>query len=804
MIQLLSRASAIFPESALTARRMAARVKKSHETPKLRQPLENTSALLSWLGISEDDVRVTQFTHGQSNPTYVVRAGSRKIVVRKQPPGKLLKGAHDVGREHALVTSLSKSRVPTPKPIGYCDDATILGTPFWAYDYVDGRHFKDAYLEEAPVEEREELMLSAAKTAAALHSAKVSDELIERLGGVKEKYLERQLRTWTKQYKSADEKLGTTSSEQFERVSKGLALAVEEAGDDVVETATCVAHGDLRCDNMIFESNSSGVVALLDWELGTIGHPASDLAYLCMPYYIPPLPVGPMSGFEGLDMKKHGIPTQDAVKDAYVNALTREDVAKDVSRAVPHLDLFAAVAYFRLASIVRGVYARAKAGNAAASNAAMVGSLAETLLQTSGRLEARHRASTRRAYSTRVREFVDEHVIPVEKEILERTYSSPSDKRWQPAPELEGLKAKAKEAGLWNLFLLSGDGPYQLATPEYPGGGLSLLEEYADVCEETGRSLLAPEVFNCSAPDTGNMEVLAQFGTEEQKKKWLAPLLAGDIRSCYGMTEPQVASSDPTNLEATIRDVGNDELVVNGRKWWTSGALDPRCEVCIFMGRAEGLPDDAPRHARHSMVLVPMSAITVVRPLRVFGFDDAPHGHAEIELKDVVVKKSEAILLGHGDAFKIAQARLGPGRVHHCMRTIGACERALELTKERLKSRVAFGGPLAAKGSIRQDIAQARIKITQARLLVQHCARQIDQHGNKAARKDIAMIKVAVPQMACVVLDSLMQMWGGEGLSTDTPLAHMYASARVLRQADGPDEVHMETIAKLELQQHQR
>lgn len=813
----------LFPETALWSRRALGRLRqrkaRSGETSP-RQGLKNVASVVEWLRGKGVDVgptlpEVRQFSHGQSNPTYVLRWDSRAVVLRKQPSGKLLKGAHDVGREYALAVDLSSSGVPAPRALGYCADPELLGTEFWCYDYVPGRHFKDAYLEEASREERAELVLAAARAAAALHSAEPSAALVERLGGKKkDPYLERQVRTWTRQYTSADERLGVKPSALFESVSSRLGDAVASAGADVAEAdCVCVAHGDFRCDNMIFARDAPRVDAVLDWELGALGHPVSDLAYLCMPYDIPPLPFGPMSGFLGLDLMHHGLPPRLQVERAYVDSVSRPEVKEVVLRALPHVDLFGAVAYFRLASIVRGVYARARQGNAAASNAQLVGSLSVSLLGVSrdllakrgdgggafGRQRARYSTDVRR----RVRDFVDTKILPIEAEILERSYASKQNDRWVPAPELEDLKARAKALGLWNLFLLSGDGPYQLSSDAYPGGGLQSLAEYAPVCEEMGRSLLAPEVFNCSAPDTGNMEVLAQFGTEEQKARWLGPLLAGDIRSCYAMTEPAVASSDPTNLRATIVDRGDGSVSVSGAKWWTSGAMDPRCAVCIFMGRAEGLlPADAPRHARHSMVLVPMDKVKVIRPLRVFGFDDAPHGHAEIEVEDVVLDKGEALLSHHGDAFRIAQARLGPGRVHHCMRTIGAVERSLELTKRRVKERVAFGRPLADMGSIRADLARARIHLDMARHLVLHCARSIDLVGNKKARKDIAMIKVAVPTMACTVLDSLMQMWGAMGLSTDVPLAHFYSSARVLRQADGSDEVHLETIAKLELRDH--
>ncbi len=383
----------------------------------------------------------------------------------------------------------------------------------------------------------------------------------------------------------------------------------------------------------------------------------------------------------------------------------------------------------------------------------------------------------------RVTEFMNEYVYPNEAAYEE--YIDASEDRWVIPPVMEELKAKAKEAGLWNLFL---------PESEY-GAGLTNLE-YAPLAEIMGRSPIAPEVFNCAAPDTGNMEVLVRYGNAEQRREWLEPLLEGRIRSAFAMTEPAVASSDATNIEASIVRDG-DEYVINGRKWWTSGAMDPRCEIFIFMGKTN---PDADRHSQQSMILVPRATpgVTVVRPLTVYGYDDAPHGHAEVAFEDVRVPVSN-LLLGEGRGFEIAQGRLGPGRIHHCMRCIGAAERALEAMCKRADERIAFGRPLANQGVVREAIANSRMEIDQARLLTLKAADMMDKVGNKVARAEIAMIKVVAPTMALNVLDRAIQVHGGGGVCQDFSLARTWANLRTLRMADGPDEVHRNSLAKLEL-----
>ncbi len=393
------------------------------------------------------------------------------------------------------------------------------------------------------------------------------------------------------------------------------------------------------------------------------------------------------------------------------------------------------------------------------------------------------------ALREKLQAFMQAHVYPNEAAYHdELEANTAAGKRWTPLQTIEKLKPLAQREGLWNLFL-----------PESElGAGLS-NQEYAPLAEIMGRVPWSSEVFNCSAPDTGNMEVLVRYGTPAQKEQWLKPLLAGQIRSAFAMTEPAVASSDATNIEARIERDG-DDYVINARKWWTSGAGDPRCKVLIFMGKTD---PSAPRHSQQSMILVPMDApgVKVLRALSVFGYDDAPHGHMEVDFQNVRVPASN-MLLGEGRGFEIAQGRLGPGRIHHCMRLIGLAERSLELMCQRASARVAFGKPVAAQTVTQERIAEARCQIEQARLLTLKAAWMMDVAGNKTAKAEIAMIKVVAPNMALRVIDWAMQAFGGAGVSQDTPLAHFYAHARTLRFADGPDEVHRNAIAKLELGKH--
>jgi acyl-CoA dehydrogenase len=399
------------------------------------------------------------------------------------------------------------------------------------------------------------------------------------------------------------------------------------------------------------------------------------------------------------------------------------------------------------------------------------------------------------ALQKRLLQFMEDHIYPAEGAYQQEIQSNTAaGKRWTPLQTIESLKVKAKEAGLWNLFL-----PVDSADAAgFHGAGLT-NQEYAPLAEIMGRVMWSSEVFNCSAPDTGNMETIARYGSEEAKQRWLKPLLAGEIRSAFAMTEPAVASSDATNIETKIERDG-DDYVINGRKWWISGAGDPRCAVYITMGKTD---PTAARHSQQSMVLVPADTpgIQIIRPLNVFGYDDAPHGHMEMVFDNVRVPASN-ILLGEGRGFEIAQGRLGPGRIHHCMRLIGLAERALELMCKRASARVAFGKPIAAQTVTQERIAEARCKIDMARLLTLKAAWMMDVGGNKFAKTEIAMIKVVAPNMACDVIDWAMQAHGGGGMCDDFPLAYAYTCARTLRFADGPDEVHRNAIAKMELRKY--
>jgi len=523
------------------------------------------------------------------------------------------------------------------------------------------------------------------------------------------------------------------------------------------------------------------VLAVIDWELATIGNPIADLATSLLCYRIPAEASGVVPGFSApvqRNLREHGIPSEDELVAQY------EEVAMVDARSV--WPVFLAFCAFRNASILQGVYRRALNGNAASENALDTQNLVKLFADLGMRIADEARIDEAQLTLKKVEAFMAEEVYPMEESFFAH---ASSDQRWEVWPPMEELKEKAKNAGLWNLWI-----------PKEVGGQFT-NSEYAPMAAAMGRSVIGPEVFNCSAPDTGNMELLLRFGTEEQKRLWLDPLLNGTIRSCFGMTEPEVASSDATNLESTITIAGA-QLKVDGRKWWTSGAMDPRCRLCLFLGVSDPA---AEKQSRHSVVLIPMDAegVKVERPLTVYGYNNAPHGHAEVVFRNVRIPLRDSFLLGQGKGFEAAQRRLGPGRIHHCMRLIGMAERALDLQIKRAEARKVFGKELAKHGMMLNSIADARLKIEQVRLLCIEASRKLDRSGgansSTTTRKWIAMIKLAAPRMACEVIDGAIQAHGGMGVCQDTVLARLWVQARSLRIADGPDEVHAETTAKLEM-----
>lgn len=751
-------------------------------------------------------LQVRQFKHGQSNPTFLLADGSgTKYVLRKKPPGKLLSSAHMVEREYMVMKALKQVNFPVPDLLAFTADSSVIGTPFYIMQFVTGRIFTDPSLPGLPPQERAALFKEFIRVMAFLHSV---DYKKVGLGayGKEGSYYARQVATWTRQYRAS-------ATEEVPAIESLITWLSRNVPEELPGDCTIV-HGDMKFDNVIFHPTEPRIIAVLDWELSTLGHPLADVAYSCLPYSVD------LPGNSLIDKDMSGIPSQAEYVKQYCQHTGR-------AFPIPKWHFYVAFSAFRLAGIAQGVYKRFLQGNASSTTAGVFGAVSkmcleaawslveaeESKLTTTGEANVRH-GSPKKGVSTmedimaalpeprwepvsersvalqkQLWRFLVDNVFPIERQVHDEV-NQPGN-RWKIPPVIERLKAKAQQAGLWNLFL-----------PDRSNGGAGLSNsEYAPLAELMGYSPhLAPEIFNCNAPDTGNMELLAHFGTEQQKKQWLAPLLAGQIRSCFGMTEPAVASSDATNIECRITRDG-EHYVINGRKWWITGAGDPRCKLCIVMGKTD--PDTPNQYRQQSMVLVPMDApgVKLVRPLTTFGYDDAPSGHCELLFENVRVPLTN-ILGGEGKGFEMAQARLGPGRIHHCMRMVGLAERVLHTMRVRVQERIAFGRPLAEHGIIQQNIAFSRIEIEQARLLTLKAAHMMDTVGNRHARKEIAMIKVVAPNMALKVIDRAIQAFGAAGLSEDFGLAAAFAGARSLRLADGPDEVHMMTIARLELQQH--
>nr|XP_019942927.1 PREDICTED: acyl-CoA dehydrogenase family member 11 [Paralichthys olivaceus] len=749
-------------------------------TPVRQQHKFNVVKLQRYLSASLNaaTLAVRQFSAGQSNPTFLIETPSKSYVLRKKPPGELLPGAHKVDREYRVQRALCSAGFPVPQPLLHCTDVDVIGTEFYMMEHVKGRIFRDLRLPGISPVERTALYVAAVEVLAKLHSLDLASLKLEGYGRGAG-YCKRQVSTWTKQYTAAAHRDIPAMNELSDWLMKNL-----PANDNEVT----LVHGDYRLDNLIFHPTEARVIAVLDWELSTTGQPLADLAYFLMPHYWPRglnviSTLGSLKGIEG-------IPTVGDLISIYCRC-------RGIPPALPQLNFYVALSFFKMAGIAQGVYARHLLGNASAPNAAQfsecVEPLAKVALQIAqgsltGPAENRLFLQTAKGQAVlqQVKDFMTQNVLPAQEEVADY-YSkhAQSSQRWHTPRIIEDLKVQAREAGLWNLFLPAVSGLSQL--------------DYAYIAEETGRCLFAPEVFNCQAPDTGNMEVLHMFGSDEQKRRWLEPLLRGEIRSCFCMTEPDVASSDATNMECTLqRD--EDNYVINGKKWWSSGAGNPQCKVAIVMCRSSS-QDVGRRHGQHSMILVPMDTPGVerVRPLTVFGQDDAIHGgHFEVHFKNVRVPVCN-IILGEGRGFEIAQGRLGPGRLHHCMRAVGLAELALELLCQRAATRQTFGKKLYQHEVVAHWVAECRLMIEQTRLLTLNAAHALDTVGSRAARKQIAMIKVAAARMACKVVDCAIQVYGGAGVSGDFPLAQMYSYARALRIADGPDEVHLSSIALLEL-----
>ncbi|XP_010994151.1 acyl-CoA dehydrogenase family member 10 isoform X1 [Camelus dromedarius] len=770
-------------------------------------------------------LELLQFDHGQSNPTYYIKLANHQLVLRKKPPGTLLPSAHAIEREFRVMKALANAGVPVPKVLDLCEDSRVIGTPFYLMEYCPGVIYKDPSLPGLEPSQRRAIYTAMNRVLCNIHSVDIKAAGLEDYGKHGD-YIPRQVQTWIKQYRASE----TSAIPAMERLIEWLPLHLPR------QQRTTVVHGDFRLDNLLFHPEKNEVLAVLDWELSTLGDPLADVAYSCLAHYLPSgFPIQP--GLSDCDLTDLGIPTVEEYFRMYC-------LHMGIS-PTENWNFYLAFSFFRIAAILQGVYKRSLTGQASSATAEQSGKLTEfmsnlawdfavkegfrvfkempatKLLTRSHHTWARPQSLLRppgmRSYVTstdsspahatrgvlvispeglsppvrelyqRLKHFMERHVYPAEPELRSHQASA---KRWTPSPLVEDLKEKARAEGLWNLFL-----PVEADPEKKYGAGLTNVE-YAHLCELMGMSLYAPEIFNCSAPDTGNMELLVRYGTEEQKARWLIPLLEGKARSCFAMTEPQVASSDATNIESSIREE-DGFYVINGHKWWITGILDPRCQLCVFMGKTD---PHAPRHQQQSMLLVPMDTpgIKIIRPLTMYGLEDAPGGHGEVLFEQVRVPK-ENMVLGPGRGFEIAQGRLGPGRIHHCMRLIGYSEQALALMKARVKSRVAFGKPLVEQGTLLADIAQSRVEIEQARLLVLKAAHLMDVAGSKAAALDIAMIKMVAPSMAYRVIDRAIQAFGAAGLSNDYPLAQFSAWARALRFADGPDEVHRAAVAKMEL-----
>ncbi|XP_078519975.1 acyl-CoA dehydrogenase family member 11 [Lissotriton helveticus] len=727
---------------------------------------------------------VKQYRSGQSNPTFYLQKGPKEYVLRKKPPGKLLPGAHRIDREYRVQKALSSVGFPVPRPLLYCEDSTVIGTEFYIMEHVQGRVFKDISLPGVSPAERCAMYVAMTETLAQLHALDVNALDLKGFGRG-EGYCRRQVLTWKAQYERARHKDIPAMNDLSEWLINNV-----PARDDEQK----LVHGDLRIDNILFHPKEARVVAVLDWELSTIGHPLADFAYFTGPYAWP------------AGTKYLGQATTLSIKDVEGTPPLEDLISiyfrcRGVPVQLNDWNFHLALAFFKLGGIMQGIYGRYLLGNASQENAHEYGEIVKPLADHGLLLAKKALTATDPQASPKgglfllskkgervllqVKQFMQQHVYPAQQEVLDyyiKNQDSPD--RWKRPLVIERLQVIARAEGLWNLFLPAVSGLSQL--------------DYACIAEELGKCFFASDVFNCQPPDSGNMEVLHLYGSEAQKKQWLEPLLEGKIQSCFCMTEPGVASSDATSMRCSmVRD--GDSYVINGKKWWSSGAGTANCKIAIVMGWTGNT--SASKYKQHSMMLVPLDTpgVKLVRGLKVFGFEDTPHGgHYEVHFNNVRVPSGN-LILGEGRGFEIAQGRLGPGRIHHCMRTIGVAERALQIMCERAGQRETFGKKLYEHEVVAHWIAESRIAIEQARLLTLKAAKAIDSVGSARAKKEIAMIKIVAPRMATKVIDNAIQVCGAAGVCQDFPLALMYALVRTLRIADGPDEVHLSAVAKMEL-----
>uniref|UniRef100_A0A8C4L6R2 Acyl-CoA dehydrogenase family member 11 n=1 Tax=Equus asinus asinus TaxID=83772 RepID=A0A8C4L6R2_EQUAS len=723
-----------------------------------------------------------------SNPTFYLQKGFQAYVLRKKPPGSLLPKAHKIDREFKVQKALFSVGFPVPKPLLYCNDASVIGTEFYIMEHVQGRIFRDFSIPGVSPAERSAIYVAMVETLARLHSLNIQSLQLEGYGRGAG-YCKRQVSTWTEQYQAAAHQDIPAMNQLSDWLMKNL------PDNDNEEN---LIHGDFKLDNIVFHPKESRVIAVLDWELSTIGHPLTDLAYLTM-FCFWPRRVPLINQISNLQENK-GIPSMEELISIYCHC-------RGINSILPNWNFFLALSHFKMAGIAQGVYRRYLLGNNASEDSFLFASIVQPLAKTGLQLSKRTfstplpqtdaagqlfgQTRTGQEVLTRVKHFMKQHILPAEKEVIEFfVQNKNSVDEWKKPLVIDKLKEMAKAEGLWNLFLPAVSGLSQV--------------DYALIAEETGKCFFAPDVFNCQAPDTGNMEVLHLYGSEKQKQQWLEPLLQGSIASCFCMTEPDVASSDATNIECSIQRDG-DSYVINGKKWWSSDMTTATLpNICFIFPLSKLFLTSVfllTRHKQHSMILVPINTpgVEVIRPLSVFGYMDNFHGgHFEIHFNQVRVPASN-LILGEGRGFEIAQGRLGPGRIHHCMRTVGLAECALQIMCERATQRVAFKKKLYSHEVVAHWIAESRIAIEEIRLLTLKAAHSIDTLGSAGAKKEIAMIKVAAPRAVCKIIDRAIQVCGGAGVSQDYPLANMYALTRTLRLADGPDEVHLSAIAAMEL-----